>query len=237
MGEKYIIYYRVSTDKQGKSGLGMKAQEKTVMDFLNGNGHEVIGTYLEVESGDKSDRPELQKAIRACRLKKARMVVAKLDRLSHDLNFITELQKSGVPFVIAQMPDATELTIHIYAALAQHERKLISERTKDALGQLKGKGVKLGNPCLQKGEKIPGSGDTTNANKARVDKADEHARDIAPIIEEMKSKGATSLRETAAALNEDGWKTQREKEYTTAGVRNILKRIENQLLCHPVVPN
>jgi DNA invertase Pin-like site-specific DNA recombinase len=134
MAKKYVCYYRVSTADQGKSGLGLEAQKKTVEDFLNGNGHEIVGEYTEIESGGKNDRPELQNAITACELKGARLIVAKLDRLSRDLHFITQLQQSGTRFVIAEMPDATELTIHIYASIAQHERQGDRPTHKGGLG-------------------------------------------------------------------------------------------------------
>jgi len=137
MNERFVIYLRVSTAEQGKSGLGLAAQKKTVENYLGANGHEIVGEFAEIESGGNNHRPELGKAITACKLKKARLIVSKLDRLSRDLGFITELQRSGVPFVVAEMPDATELTIHIYSALAQHERKVIGQRTKDALAALK----------------------------------------------------------------------------------------------------
>jgi DNA invertase Pin-like site-specific DNA recombinase len=224
MAEKYVCYYRVSTADQGKSGLGLDAQKKTVEDFLNGNGHEIVGEYTEIESGGKNDRPELQNAITACELKGARLIVAKLDRLSRDLHFITQLQQSGTRFVIAEMPDATELTIHIYASIAQHERKVIGQRTKAALAQLKDKGVKLGNPCLEKGEQIPGSGDTTNARAARIKTTGEYALKMAPFIEEMKAQGHTSLRQIAAALNAEGYKTVTGKEWQAMAVSQVIKR-------------
>ena len=163
MEARFVGYYRVSTDRQGNSGLGLEAQKQTVADYLNGGAWKVVGEYTEVESGSNGNRPELQKAIRDCKLKNARLVVAKLDRLSRDLHFITTLEKSGVKFVIAEMPDATELTIHLLASVAQHERKLISQRPKAALVQAKKRGVVLGNPYFKEGKQIPGSGDTDAA--------------------------------------------------------------------------
>jgi DNA invertase Pin-like site-specific DNA recombinase len=224
MNERFVCYYRVSTAEQGKSGLGLAAQKKTVENYLNGNGHEILGEFTEVESGGNNHRPELAKAIRACRLKKARLIVSKLDRLSRDLGFITELQRSGVPFVVAEMPDATELTVNIYAALAQHERKVIGQRTKDALAALKAKGVKLGNPCLKRGERVPGSGNTAQANLARSQKAGEYALAIDDVILEAKAEGSASLREIAAWLNEHGYKTRRGRGWNAAGVGRTIKR-------------
>lgn len=231
MSGKYICYYRVSTVDQGKSGLGLGAQRKTVEDYLNGNGHDIVGEYTEIESGGKNDRPELGKALKACRLKKARLIVSKLDRLSRDLHFISELQQSKVSFVIAEMPDANEFTIHLYAALAQHERKLISQRTKDALAVRKAGGVKLGNPHLGK-DKQPTermvarpAGDTTNANTARKSKADAFALDIATVIEEAREAGCTSLRDIAEYMNSDGYKTARGKKWHATSVDRIVKRV------------
>jgi DNA invertase Pin-like site-specific DNA recombinase len=141
------------------------------------------------------------------------------------LHFITELQKSKVSFVIAEMPDATELTIHIYAALAQHERKLISQRTQEALAQLIAQGELLGNPCFKEGKQIPGSGDTTNANIARISKAEEFAEDIAEIIKEMKEQGGVkSLRDIATMLNAEGYRTARGKEWQATSINRIIKR-------------
>ncbi|ADW18823.1 Resolvase domain protein [Desulfobulbus propionicus DSM 2032] len=224
MEGRFVTYYRVSTAKQGRSGLGLEAQKETVTRYLNGGNWEVVGTYTEVESGKRDDRPELEKAIRDCKLKGARLLVAKLDRLSRDLHFITSLQKAGVPFTVAEMPDATELTVHIYAAMAEHERKVISQRTRAALQAAKAKGKKLGNPCLQRGEQIPGSGAPKNANKARIEKADDFARQMAQIIQEMRSEG-DSLRDIADSLNNAGYRTARGKEWQAASVKRVLDRV------------
>ncbi|MBV5317804.1 MAG: recombinase family protein [Desulfobulbaceae bacterium] len=231
MEGRYVIYFRVSTDKQGKSGLGLEAQRATVMNYLNGGAHEIVATYTEIESGGKNDRAELQKAIRDCRLKGAKLIVAKLDRLSRDLEFIAALQKSAVKFVIAEMPDATELTIHIYAAMAQHERKLISQRTKDALavakanGQIKGQGF-FGNPCLRNGERVPGSGGPVAAAKAtaaKIVKADAFAMEIAQVVKDLVV-GGESLREIADGLNNAGYRTAKGGEWHATSVKRILDR-------------
>lgn len=221
MEGRFVTYYRVSTAQQGRSGLGLEAQRETVSRYLNGGSWEVVSEYTEVESGKKDDRPELAKAIRDCKLKDARLLVAKLDRLSRDLHFITSLQKAGVPFTVAEMPDATELTVHIYAALAQHERKLVSQRTKEALAAAKARGQKLGNPCFQRGEQIPGSGAPGSANQARIEKADDFAQQIAGIIKEM---GGGSLREIADGLNNAGYRTARGKEWRATSVKRVLDR-------------
>ena len=130
---KFIAYYRVSTDRQGKSGLGLDAQRKAVDDYLNGGRWTLVDHFTEVESGKRNDRPELEKALAACKKHKAKLVIAKLDRLSRNLAFIATLTDSGVEFVAVDNPHANKLTIHILAAVYQHEREMISERTKAAL--------------------------------------------------------------------------------------------------------
>jgi DNA invertase Pin-like site-specific DNA recombinase len=140
---KYVAYYRVSTAKQGKSGLGLEAQKETVRAFVEKEG-ELIGEYLEVQSGRKDNREELWKAIRAAKEQKAKIVIARLDRFSRKVSFISGIMDQGVSLVVAEMPHASEFQLHIFAALAQEERRLISERTKAALAQAKKRGVILG---------------------------------------------------------------------------------------------
>ena len=144
--EKYVAYYRVSTQKQGRSGLGLDAQRKAVEDYINGGGAEIVAEYTEVESGGRSDRAELEKALHQCKATGAKLVIAKLDRLSRDAHFLLGLQKSEVSFVAADLPEANELTVGLMAVIAQHERRMISKRTKEALAAAKRRGVKLGNP-------------------------------------------------------------------------------------------
>ena len=130
---RFVAYYRVSTDKQGQSGLGLDAQRQAVMNYLNGGPWRLVDKFTEVESGKRNARPELQKALAACRKHKAKLVIAKLDRLSRNLAFIATLMDSNVEFIAADNPHANRLTIHILAAVAEHERGAISERTKAAL--------------------------------------------------------------------------------------------------------
>src|SRR5262245_28925756 len=130
---KFIAYYRVSTDKQGQSGLGLDAQRAAVMTYLNGGPWKLIAEFTEVETGKRADRPELQKALAACRKHKGKLIIAKLDRLSRNLAFIATLMDSGVEFVATDNPHANRLSVHILAAVAEHEREAISERTKAAL--------------------------------------------------------------------------------------------------------
>jgi DNA invertase Pin-like site-specific DNA recombinase len=147
---KFVAYFRVSTDKQGKSGLGLEAQRQAVLQFLDGGSWSLVGEFTEVESGKRNERPELEKALGACKRQRAKLVIAKLDRLSRNLAFIATLMDSGVEFVAVDNPHANKLTVHILAAVAQHEREMIAQRTKDALQAAKARGVVLGNPNLDR---------------------------------------------------------------------------------------
>jgi DNA invertase Pin-like site-specific DNA recombinase len=142
---KFIAYFRVSTDRQGKSGLGLAAQREAVMSYLDGGRWALVDEFTEVESGKRNERPELAKALAACKRQKAKLVIAKLDRLSRNLAFIATLMDSGVEFVAVDNPHANKLTIHILAAVAQHEREIISARTSAALKAAKARGRRLGN--------------------------------------------------------------------------------------------
>jgi DNA invertase Pin-like site-specific DNA recombinase len=141
---RFVAYYRVSTARQGKSGLGLEAQQQAVREHLNGGRWTLVGEFVEVESGKRADRPKLAEAIKACRLRGAKLVIAKLDRLARNVAFISNLMESGVEFEAVDFPQANRLTIHIMAAMAEHEAKMISDRTKAALAAAKRRGVKLG---------------------------------------------------------------------------------------------
>jgi DNA invertase Pin-like site-specific DNA recombinase len=145
---KFIAYFRVSTDRQGKSGLGLDAQREAVMNYLNGGRWTLVDEFTEVESGKRNDRPELVKALTTCKQQKAKLAIAKLDRLSRNLAFIATLMDSGVEFIAVDNPHANKLTVHILAAVAQHEREIISARTSEALKAAKARGKRLGNPKL-----------------------------------------------------------------------------------------
>lgn len=226
---KFIAYYRVSTKKQGINGNGINAQKEMVQNFLNGGSWKLLDEFTEVESGKKNDRPELTKAINTCQLKNAKLVVSKLDRLSRDLHFITSLQKSGIKFVVAENPEANELTVHIFTAMAQHEIQLISKRTKEALAQVKKNKphLKLGNPVLHEGMQIKNSGDTTNARKAKTEKANDYASKMKYVIEDIKKEGHTSLRKIAQTLNSRGFTTRRKCKWTANSVRLTISRFNS----------
>src|SRR5919112_422238 len=140
----FVAYYRVSTERQGRSGLGLAAQRKAVEDFLNGGNWRLVAEFTEIESGKHSDHPALAKAFQACRLRRAKLVIAKLDRLSRDAHFLLGLEKAGVDFVAADMPTANRLTVGIMAMVADEERRMISKRTKEALAAAKARSVTLG---------------------------------------------------------------------------------------------
>lgn len=214
----FVAYYRVSTDKQGKSGLGLEAQRVAVEDFLDGGNWELVEEYTEIESGCRKDRPELERAMAACRKHKATLVIAKLDRLARNVAFVANLMESGVEFVAVDMPQANKLTVHILAAVAEHERAMISQRTKDALAAAKARGVKLGNPNIAmaraKGQLVIKS------------KADKHAQNILPVITAIRDAGVTSLRGIANALNQRGIETARGGSWHAASVGRIIQRAQ-----------
>jgi DNA invertase Pin-like site-specific DNA recombinase len=212
---KFVAYFRVSTEKQGRSGLGLEAQRAAVMSFLNGGNWTLVGEFTEVESGKRSDRPQLAAALALCRAHRATLVIAKLDRLARNVAFISKLMEESADFVAADMPQANRLTVHILAAMAEHEREAISARTKAALGAAVARGVKLGAPShrdstaatrsLQRGRKAA----VKLATAARIAKADRRSSDLAQVITRIKENGADSARQIAAVLNDEGVPTSR----------------------------
>jgi DNA invertase Pin-like site-specific DNA recombinase len=215
---KFVAYFRVSTDRQGKSGLGLDAQREAVMNYLNGGSWTLAAEFTEVESGKHADRPQLAAAIAACKKHKAKLVIAKLDRLSRNLAFIATLMETKVEFVAVDMPDANRLTIHILAAVAEHERKMISERTKAALAAAKARGKVLGSRNIGEVGKLG-----TAAVKAS---ARRFAANVRPIIDEIMRAGATSNNAIAAKLNERNVKTARGGVWTHVQVGAILRPFE-----------
>jgi DNA invertase Pin-like site-specific DNA recombinase len=217
MEGRFVAYYRVSTKRQGDSGLGLSAQRKAVQDYLNGGSWELLAEYKDVESGRDDDRPQLQRAIEHAKKARATLVIAKLDRLSRKVSFVSRLMDSGVRFVAADNPSANELTINILAAVAQEERRMIGERTKAALAEAKRRGVRLGNPRL--------SDARSSADAARQANADRFAANVAPIIRQVRAAGCASLRDIAGALNARGVKTRRGAgSWTAAAVSRVLAR-------------
>jgi DNA invertase Pin-like site-specific DNA recombinase len=213
---RFVAYYRVSTDRQGRSGLGLEAQQKAVTDYLNGGAWELVSEFVEVESGKKSDRPELARAVDACRKHKARLVIAKLDRLSRNLAFVATLMESGVEFVAVDNPHANKLTIHILAAVAEHEREAISERTKAALAAAKARGKRLGTPDP--------AGAVERMRVARKAQAAQFAGNVLPIIRDIQAAGHRSLNAIAGQLNARKVATANGGRWRHVQVRQILDR-------------
>lgn len=221
---EYVAYYRVSTEKQGRSGLGLAAQRKAVGDFIQSRGGRLLAEFTEVESGKENDRQELKAAMHHCDLTGATLIIAKLDRLSRNAAFLLALRDSGVRFIAADMPDANEVTVGIMAVIAQEERKAISKRTKAALAAAKAKGVKLGNPNGAAHLQGKAMENSQLAREVLRKKADEFAVKLSPVIEQLTTSGITSLRGIASELNKRGIKTARGKEWTATAVRNLMSR-------------
>jgi len=224
---KWVAYFRVSTDRQGKSGLGLEAQRAAVATYLNGGDWRLVKEFTEVESGKRSDRPQLQAALDACRVYGARLVIAKLDRLSRDAHFLLGLEKAGVDFVAADMPNANRLTVGIMALVADEERHMISARTKAALQAAKARGTKLGGLRADaNGKPVTLTLDAiAKGRKACTERANKKATDIAPEIRRLQVSGVTSLAGIAAALNEQGIPTPRGGQWQAVQVSRVLSRL------------
>ncbi|RLP23510.1 recombinase family protein [Mesorhizobium sp. YM1C-6-2] len=222
MSQCAIAYYRVSTQRQGRSGLGIEAQRARVEHFAIAEGFHLIGEHVDVETGKGCDaldrRPHLAQALAAARKARCPVIVAKLDRLSRDVAFISGLMASRVPFIVAELgADADPFMLHLYAALAEKERLLISERTKAALAARKAQGARLGN------RRSPAVA-AAKGRAASLGHADCFAGEIIPIIRGIQRAGITSLRGIAAALEARGVRTARNGRWQVSNVRNILKR-------------
>jgi DNA invertase Pin-like site-specific DNA recombinase len=219
-----IAYIRVSTDSQGRSGLGAEAQRQAIADFCAAEGLRIRETFEEVETGKGADalarRPVLKAAIEHARLCGAAVVIAKLDRLSRDVAFISGLMAQRVPFIVTALgSDVDPFMLHIYAAVAQKEREMISERTKAALQAARARGVRLGNP---KGRDTFGDEARERAHarsiEVRRDQAVARAKALAPTLDTLRAKGITSANGIAAALNDQGVATARGKRWTARAV-------------------
>lgn len=215
-----IAYYRVSTAKQGQSGLGLEAQRHAVTSFARSRGLEVIREVVEVETGTaKKDRPQLREALAEAREQGAILIIAKLDRLARNVAFISSLMEARTPFVACDMPDATELTVHIMAALAEHEARLIGTRTKDALAAAKARGVKLGSPKPMT-EECRAAGRATVARKARS-----AYTSLGGYIRLMRKTGMT-YRAIAERLNAEGHRSRQGKPWNHAQVARVLRYMQ-----------
>jgi DNA invertase Pin-like site-specific DNA recombinase len=221
MSNKAFFYIRVSTAQQGRSGLGIEAQRQALQHFAQAEEIEVLGEYVEIETGKGTDalerRPQLKTALSSARKHRCHIAVAKLDRLSRDVHFISGLMAHKVPFWVAELgSDVDPFVLHLFAALAEKERALISTRTRQALAAAKARGIALGSPKLHVARE--------SAVASIKAEADRHAANVLPIIREAQKAGATSLRQIAEALNARGVTTARGGQWHATSVSNILER-------------
>lgn len=224
MCNRFVAYYRVSTQKQGKSGLGLEAQQAAVASYVAGKGTDakLLAAYTEVESGKRNDRPALLKAMEHARLTNSRLVIAKLDRLSRNAAFLLGLQDSGVKFVAADLPEANEMVVGMMAVIAQAERKMISDRTKAALQAARARGTKLGNPNGAKALHGFGNGAAIDAVKT---KADDRAKGLKDIVANLQEQGFTSANAIASELNRMEIATARGGKWSAKQVIRVVDRL------------
>ena len=218
MNGKFVAYFRVSTTKQGINGLGMDAQRNTVMNYLNGGDWKLLAEFAEVESGKRKDRPELTKAVALCRKEGATLLIAKLDRLARNAAFLLNLRDSGVDFIATDMPHADKFTVGIMALVAEKERDLISQRTRDGLAAARRRGIKLGNPHPAKALQA--------ARKVNVTLADDYAKAMMIIVQEIRDAHVVTLRGIAQCLNARGFQTPNGKAFQPQSVKNLVDRAE-----------
>jgi len=217
---RFVAYLRVSTDRQGKSGLGLEAQRKAVFDHVMGEG-QIVAEFVEIESGKKNDRPQLARALAEAKRVGAVLLIAKLDRLARNVAFIANLLESGVDIAAADMPQANRFLLHVMAAVAEHETRMISDRTRAALAAAKARGVMLGWSIPGRAEEqlqAARAGAATN-----VRKADQHAANVLPIIRGLAGQGV-SLRSIALELNRREIRTARGGRWHPATVRSLIIR-------------
>jgi DNA invertase Pin-like site-specific DNA recombinase len=209
---KFVAYFRVSTDQQGASGLGLEAQRKAVIDFLNGGDWELEAEFVEIESGKRNDRPQLDEALAQCKKIGATLVIARLDRLARNVHFISGLMEAGVDFVAADMPNADRFMLHVYAAMSEHEGRRISERTKAALAAAKERGTVLG---------------SHGAILARqnAEAADTAATALRATVEAIRADGFNTVAAITDELNRRAVPTARGGRWHTTSVQRLLTRL------------
>jgi DNA invertase Pin-like site-specific DNA recombinase len=219
---KFIQYARVSTTRQGISGLGLEAQRQAVTEWLNGGNWKLLAEFTEIESGKRNDRPQLAAALAMCRQTGATLVIAKLDRLTRNVAFLAELMDSGVKFVAVDNPHASKLTIHILAAVAEDERDRISARTKAALAAARSRGTKLGwsMPSRKDEQRVA----CERAARLNSERAIAFSDNVLPIVGSIKATGITTLKGIAAALNARGIRTSRGNNWRPGTVQRLLQR-------------
>ena len=222
---RLVAYERVSTARQGRSGLGLEAQRAAIESFARQRGAEVLGRFTEVESGRRTDRPELARALEQARLTGGTLVIAKLDRLSRNAAFLLTLRDSGVRFLACDMPEANSLTVGIMALVAESEREAISRRTREARAAAKARGVRLGNP--NGAAALRRAGDEGRALRRTVIRnADAFAESLAPTIAVIRADGHHSLRAIAAELTAQGIRTRQGGAWGVSNVKGVLGRLE-----------
>jgi DNA invertase Pin-like site-specific DNA recombinase len=216
----FITYLRVSTDRQGKSGLGLEAQRAAVVDHVAGKGW-IAAEFVEIESGKKNDRPQLARAMAEAKRIGAVLLIAKLDRLARNVAFIANLLEAGGEIAAADMPEANRFLLHVMAAVAEHEAQAISDRTRAALAAAKARGVALGWSMPARADEQRQASRKGASRNARI--ADHHAANVLPVIRQIAAGGA-SLRQIANELNARGAKTARGGLWYAATVRNLMAR-------------
>ena len=220
--KRTVAYLRVSTQRQRRSGLGIEAQRAAIARFAEAEGLTVLAEFVEAETGKGSDaldrRPQLTAALAAARSAKCSVVVAKLDRLSRDVAFVSGLMAQRVPFIVAELGrDADPFMLHLYAALAEKERRLIAERTKAALAAKKAAGARLGNP-----RNIAQAGELGRSIQTTA--ADQFVAGLMPVIEAIRRTGVTTLEAMTQALNQRGIRSARGGRWYASSVANLLER-------------
>jgi DNA invertase Pin-like site-specific DNA recombinase len=220
---KFVVYYRVSTQKQGRSGLGLEAQQAAAHAYLQAHGGIELASFTEIESGKVDSRPKLEAALLRCKQSRATLLVAKLDRLSRNISFLFRMRDQGVKFQALDIPEANTLTLGVFAAMAQHEREIISARTKAALAARRARGLPLGTPrdLSAYARTASAAGRVTNRAKALA-----RAEDIRPQINAAREAGHLSLRAIAAYLNQMQIPTPRGKSWTATAVANAHRMID-----------
>lgn len=217
----WVLYSRVSTRRQGASGLGLEAQDAALAAFLGAHPKDtVIASFVEVESGRDDARPQLAAALNECRLRNARLLISKLDRLSRDLAFIATLMKSDVQFTVADMPNADPFRLHIEACIAEDEARKISSRTRAALAAAKARGVVLGG---NRGRNLTNA-DRLKGQAARSSAASARANLLKPVLSDLRATGYTTLASLAAALTERGYPAPRGGRWSAMQVRREEQR-------------
>jgi DNA invertase Pin-like site-specific DNA recombinase len=218
---QFVSYLRVSTARQGASGLGLEAQRASVAAYLHGGDWNLVREVLEVESGKRNDRPALAEALRLCKRQKAILIIAKLDRLARNVAFIANLMESGVEFVAVDMPQANKFTVHIMAAVAEQEAEAISKRTKAALQAAKERGTKLGGRRVSAGRFREIQAQARQAHSAEAAKG---VALVLPVIAGIQGQGFTTLRAIAAELNMKDVEAPRGGEWSAVQVQRVLAK-------------